>query len=172
MAIDLEMNQPSEKIIQIGVVIGNINSGEILKEKSYSIKIDEPLNPYIISLTKITDENLQKGISLLEAYNELKIIHKEYNCFINPITWGGGDSQELRIQLGLEKEKFLFGRRWIDAKTLYCSYRIANKQFPAGGLAKALTNLKLKFKGQKHNALDDARNTFIIYYNLIKKLKD
>ena len=96
-------------------------------------------------------------------------------AFINPITWGGGDSIELKEQLMQYCPEFRndvidwpFGRRWIDTKTLYVAYRIANGQQPTGGLAKAMTHLKLKFIGRKHDAKDDAYNTLIMFRKMLQ----
>ena len=101
----------------------------------------------------------------------MRAMHNRYICFRNPLTWGGGDSLSLRTALGLDDEKFLFGRRWIDAKTLFVSYCFANNLTHASGLAKSLRRMGLNFQGRKHNALDDACNTFIIYKKLLEKMK-
>ena len=39
------------------------------------------------------------------------------------------------------------------------------------GLAKSMVRLGLKFEGTKHNAMDDATNTFYIYRKLLEELK-
>lgn len=179
-ALDLELNQPSRKIIQIGAVIGDIGTGKILNKISIFVNPNERLNHKITELTKITQKDVDNGLSLEDAYYKLKKIHENYGSFINCITWGGADTQELLKQLRNENPKFAeeecedwcFGRRWIDAKTLYVSYRIANGSQVQGGLAKAMTKFGLKFMGQKHNAADDAENTFHIYSRMLCLLKD
>ena len=171
MSLDLEMNQPSESIIQIGCVVGNLASGEILEEYSQHIKIDETIAPFIIKLTGITQENVNNGITLEEAYTQLQALHTKYECFRNAICWGGGDSSELRKQLKLDDDIFLFGRRWIDVKTVYISYRWASNLSHQAGLAKALLKIGMTFEGKKHNACDDARNTFYIYRELLEHFK-
>lgn len=171
-ALDLEMNQPSNKIIQIGAVIGDLKTGEILSSLSLIINPHETLNPDIIKLTGILQEDVDAGTDLEIAYEALKNIHIGAKSFINPLTWGGGDSQFLRDQLKMNDEKWCFGRRWIDAKTVFISYCMANDLKFYGGLGKSLIKLGLKFDGQKHSALDDARNTFIIYRELLKRIKN
>ena len=47
MALDLELNQPSKSIIQIGICIGNIQTGEILEKLDWIIKQPEEINPFI-----------------------------------------------------------------------------------------------------------------------------
>lgn len=169
LSLDLEMNQPSESIIQVGCIIGNLKTGNILEEYSAYIRVDEIIDPKIIKLTGITQNDVNWGIKLDEAYMDLKDLHKKYDCFRNCLTWGGGDCQELRKQLDFNKEHFLFGRRWIDAKTLFISYQFALGNPQQAGLAKALVKLGLQFQGKKHTAKDDALNTFIIYRELLKK---
>lgn len=174
MSFDLEMNQPSGTIIQVGYVVGDTDTGEILNRGCHNIYCEEEIAPRIELLTGVTQHDVNKGISLVDMYKILVDVHQKYNCFRNPLTWGGGDSHELKTQLRVAgvKDPHLFGRRWIDAKTLYVSYRLANGKPPQGGLAKAMLRLGLKFDGRKHNAGDDAYNTFLIYLKLLKFFKD
>lgn len=167
-SLDLELNQPDGRIIQLGVVIGNIITGDVLEKVSYIISYSEPLNPFIIKLTGITDEMIAvEGIDLHDAYLKLKELHLKYNCYMNPITWGGGDSVELKEQLSYYPEfipnEWCFGRRWIDCKTLYIAMASANGMKLQGGLAKVMTKFGLSFQGTKHRADDDAFNTFRLY---------
>ena len=172
MALDMEYNQPSRSIIQIGVVVGNIKTGNVLLCKNWLIHTSEPIAPFIEKLCKITNADLdQEGIALPEAYTDIVNIHHHYQCFRNAITWGGGDSIDLRYALGLDEEQFIFGRRWIDAKTLFVARQMVKQQSAQAGLAKAMTKLGLTFKGTKHNAEDDAYNTFVIYHKLINEFK-
>lgn len=183
-SIDLEMNQPSGKIIQIGAVVGNIKTGEILDSLSVIVNPHEQLGTCndiettITELTGITQEQVDAGVELEEAYLVLRDFHKKHGSFINPITWGGGDAEEVRQQLesefsaeGKELPAWCFGRRWIDAKTLFVSWRFAHGQPIKSGLAKAMLKVGLRFQGRKHNALDDAKNTFIMYKRLLELFK-
>lgn len=174
-SLDLEMNQPSKKIIQIGACVGNISTGQIFEKLSVFVNPEEHINPAITTLTKITQEDVNSGFTLEEAYRKLQKMHENYGAFVNAITWGGGDSQELFNQLQIENPHFegwCFGRRWIDAKTLFVSWRFANGQTIQGGLARSMTKVGLKFEGQKHNATDDAINTFKMYTKMLCLLKE
>ena len=172
---------PSRKIIEIGIAVGDTDSNEIIEEKNWLIKIDEPITEFITDLTGINDKMLEEnGIELVDAYQELMECMKNHMPFMNPLVWGGGDVDHLLKQVSvLEQWPFIaakygehpFGRRIIDAKTLYVSWRIANGFMPAGGLAKSLTKFGIAFEGKKHRAMDDARNTFIIYCEMLKMLK-
>jgi len=180
ISLDLELNQPSEKIVQVGYVVGDILTKEIHLERSFYITLDEVFSEFVAGLTGIRPEQLlpeNGSISLESAYEQVKQDHAAYACFRNPITWGGGDSDHLRKQLSInDTDKYIFGRRWLDTKTLYISYAFTNGLKPQGGLAKCLTKFmvdgkRLQFRGKKHNALDDAKNTFILYCVLMDKLK-
>lgn len=187
-SLDLEMNQPSRKIIQVGAVVGNINTGQILERFSVFVNPKEKIAPSITELTKITQKDVDNGLTLEEAYYQLKAIHEKHDSFVNPITWGGGDSQEIfnqlvdrsfldrlfvRINLKHRPEKdWCFGRRWIDTKTIFVSSRFANGKPIQGGLAKSLLKVGLRFNGQKHNALHDAENTFNMYRKLLDLLRN
>lgn len=170
-SLDLEMNQPSGKIISVGAVVGNILSGEILGSMHAFVNPKEALAPFIIKLTGINQEDVDGAGTLLEAYQQLRAMHLSHEAFMNPITWGGGDSEMLKAQLPSDVE-WIFGRRWIDAKTLFISWRIANGQPIQSGLSKSMGKLGLAFEGQKHNAKDDAMNTFRIYRELLKLLQN
>lgn len=173
-SLDLEMNQPSRRIIQIGACVGNIKTGAILEKISLFVNPYERINPYITDLTKITQEDVDSGMSLEEAYRELQKMHEKYGAFVNCITWGGGDSQELLTQLQQDNPSFegwCFGRRWIDTKTLFVSWRFSLGEPIQGGLAKSMLKVGLRFEGQKHNALDDSINTFRMYSRMLRHFK-
>jgi DNA polymerase III alpha subunit (gram-positive type) len=175
-SLDLELNQNpnGEKIIQVGAVVGDISTGEILERLSVFINPNETLEPFIIKLTKITQEQVDNGVTLEEAYNQLKSMHKRHKSFVNFIQWGHGDSQALLKQLKKENQNFegwCGGRRDIDVKTLYVSWRLANESFPTGGLSRAMSNVKLQFKGQAHNALWDSENTFNMFRRMLELYK-
>jgi len=56
----------------------------------------------------------------------------------------------------------------LDCKTEYVGYRWANEKQHQGGLSKAMTKFGMGFSGRKHDALDDAFNTFVFYRRLLK----
>ena len=178
LSLDLEMNQNSGTIIQIGIVMGDIYSGDILEKKSWIIYTDEIINPYITQLTTITQEMVSKGVTILEAYEELVELYDKRECLLNFATWGGGDHRELMKQLyeyckknNIQREiKWHFGHREYDVKTIFLAFAIAQKLKVRSGLAKSMTRIGLRFKGTKHWAPDDAENTFTMLAHLVKKL--
>jgi len=172
-ALDLELNQDlitGPKIIQIGAVVGNLKTGEILEKLSVFVNPNQPLTQEIIKLTKIRQEQVDNAGTLLEAYEKLKEIHQRHKAFVNLLVWGQGDVKALTSELGIGN--LCFGRREIDAKTLYVSWRLANNSFPNGGLSRAAANLGVKWLGVAHQAQWDAENTFNVYRKLIELLKN
>ena len=180
LALDLELNNaqdgstPNPKIIQVGVAIGSAreNPKEWITKKWY-VKINDPIYPFITDLTGITTQDIQQfGMSHYEIGQELSRLIKENNVFVNPVTWGGGDSTELKnefMQYGIEFRHF--GRRWIDVKTWYTLRLLANGKRPAGGLSSAMGVYKLQFEGQAHRADVDAYNTLRLFFEILKRQK-
>ena len=174
VAWDLEMNQPSNRIIQIGAVVGNIKTGEIFEEFSRYVKSeDDPISEFITKLTGITDEMCaNEGVFLYEAYKELSALQQRHGAFINGVNWGD-DRTSLYNQLKgqLQPKEWTFGGRHEDAKACYRMIATARDLPFRGGLAKSMTRFGLKFSGTKHSAKDDAKNTLLIYSHMMNSLK-
>lgn len=172
--LDLEMNQPSGKIIQIGAVIGDTVTGMVAHRLRVYINPGEPIASEITKLCNISQDQIdQEGIPLADGYRILKEFHEKHSTFINPLTWGGGDSQEVYDQLDEETRKdWCFGRRWIDAKTMAVTRMIAREnRIYSGGLATTMKKYGLGFQGHKHDAQDDAENTFKMYYHMLQLVR-
>ena len=104
LALDLELNNapdgstPNPKIIQVGVAIGSARQDpkEWITKKWY-VKINDPIYPFITDLTGITTQDIQQfGMTHYDIGQELSRLIKEHDVFVNPVTWGGGDSTELK----------------------------------------------------------------------------
>jgi inhibitor of KinA sporulation pathway (predicted exonuclease) len=190
LSLDLEMNQPSGRIIQIGAVYGNIHTGEIA-EKRLSILVEpgEPLSTRndektgacdIVRLTGISQKDIdEKGVTLWEAYEALVAYWKEAQATSTILTWGYGDVLELRHQLMTDYKgcfdppriPYPFGRRSLDIKSLHQSWATMNGASIKAGLAKAMSKHEIPFDGRFHNAMWDAYNTFKIAHKLFNFMK-
>ena len=172
--LDLEMNQPSGRVIQIGAVVGDVYTGEIVGKFSQLVDTGEDIHPEIIKLTKINNKKIKEsGVSLLEAYNKLVSFRDEHKAFICPLSWGA-DADYLKNQLLKEGHSvdWAFGYDGeFNVKKLYQTYRWAMEKKLQGGVASAVKKFGRKFEGQKHDALDDSLNTFYIFHEILKLIR-
>ena len=189
-ALDLEMNQPSGKIIQIGACIGYADTRVVGPKFSVIIDPEEPISDEIAELTGVTQKRVnEESVLLIDGYKRLVDFFNQYQPFMNPLTWGGPDVVELKEQVVIQQlrqegemdpdvfprefpKNWPFGRRWLDVKTVYIAYRMANGDTIQSGLARSMTKLGLAFDGRKHDAADDAANTIRVYFELLDRMKD
>lgn len=173
ISIDLEMNKPSNKIIQLGYVIFNVKTQKILIKRCLYIDPKETLNPEITKLTRITElDILYNSISLQEAYTFMITDMEKYQTNKHPVQWGL-DHFELRNQLNITWDDYIFRRRGHDIKSLYQVWAMIKEQMSSiAGLGRAMKQLGLEFEGQEHNALDDAYNTMRVLFEIQNKLSN
>jgi inhibitor of KinA sporulation pathway (predicted exonuclease) len=178
LAIDLELNNneennlPERKIIQVGIAIGNINQ----KQSDYFtckwyINPHEPIYPYITNLTGITDDDvLSQSVSHNQVALELTDLMDQYDCYVNPVTWGGGDCDELKKEFKDRHIDFKkFGRREIDVKTLNTFLMLAQDKNTTSSLKSAMGKFKMNFVGAPHRADVDASNTLALFFGLLRR---
>jgi inhibitor of KinA sporulation pathway (predicted exonuclease) len=182
LSLDLELNHDDHgrtaEIIQVGYVIGNPFTGEVCEQIRKYVKNQHTrsIAPFITELTGITDDDINKyGVTLTEILAEVNELVAKYDIFVNPVTWGGGDSVELRNAALSENPdvfkntRWAFGRRWIDVKTLYIVDSFATKRNYQGGLKKSCNRLGITFDGPAHDALQDALNTFKVFSYYVQR---
>lgn len=174
VSLDLELNKQGNhttSIIQIGLCIFNINTRVLIDNACLYVNSRETLNPFIVNLTGITQTQHDNGISLLDAYSQVKSICNRYGA-LRMVTWGSGDHETLKKQLNIEHPEWIFGRGYWDTKKLYQSYRLANQLSIQSGLSKSMAKMGLQFKGRKHNAKDDAINTALMFMRMLELMKE
>lgn len=182
IALDLELEQPKtdhqtpdsmldqERIIQLGYVVFEDEPYTLLEQRCININIGVPLSSFIKKLTGITDEQIQNGTTIQDAYNMLISDREKYNASRKLLTWGGGDQTAIMDEV--KPDKLHFGRSALNVKHLYQLYQEVNGANPSGGLKKSMSKLGIKFEGSAHNALVDAINTAKIFVHLKNKLKE
>lgn len=178
-SLDLEMNKPSGKIIQIGAAAYKARTGELIETFMTHVNPGEPISAYITELTGITDEDVKDAPTLLQAYRMLQAFHQKHKSFMNPIVWGSGRSNdslwlydEVKPQLAPGEDNF-FGHRVVDAKAVFQSLAIVKNVGVRAGVEKSCKKLHIGWDntyGPPHRALADAVNTFRIWFHLISRL--
>ena len=180
-ALDLELNNAQDnstldpKIIQIGIAVGNYHDYANQSLSSYKWFIDpqESVFEFITQLTGISNQNISDfAVPYEQVAKAIGEIISARNCFVNPITWGGGDSLELKSEFKDRGISFpYFGRRWIDVKTWHSLHMLAIGKKPSGGLSSGLGSFKLHFEGAPHRADDDALNTLRLFFEILGRQK-
>lgn len=172
LSLDLELNQaPSgAKIIELGACIGDLQTGTVIERYSAFVNPHEPLEEMIIKLTTITQAQVDAAGTIEEAYLGMVAMAKQHDCLRMPLVWGAGDTDAIKKELP-PACTWKFGRRELDAKTIFQAYQLALEGKVQSGLSKAMSRLGLQFAGTKHRAIDDAINTFLIFCELLKRFK-
>jgi inhibitor of KinA sporulation pathway (predicted exonuclease) len=171
VSLDLEMAQPSRKIIEIGYTIFNPKNKEIKVRKSIFVNPHEQLSQEIMDLTGITQEEVDNGVELTEAYNIMCADVNRLQCFKNVMEWST-DHIELRNQLGITWADYIFELRSLDVKSLFQMYTMTTPNTKTvAGLSKALGILGLEFEGRPHRAENDAYNTVRAFWAITDKMR-
>ncbi len=158
IVVDLEMNQPSGKIIQIGAVLMNLKTGHIIDKFDCFVNPEEYLAEYIVKLTAITQKQVDNGSKIQDALGDFwNWVEKSKSK--NLQAWGS-DVWELIQQSKLNHIPYPSKIRTFNIKELVTVVKVALPNSAVkGGLAKSMETFGLKFEGRQHNALVDAVNT-------------
>lgn len=170
LVIDLELNQPSESIIELGYIIGNPKSGEIAIKNSILVDPKEALSEEIVQLTGITQNMVDGKPSIQSAYESMVSDVIKYAAITIIHQWGLGDTNLLKMQIG-DGIEWMFGRRFIDVKALSQAHSIIHGINCYGGLRKMAARLGIQMSKEKQHRADyDAEITFLVYSKLAKIL--
>lgn len=182
IAIDLELEQgknnpqtpdsklDAPKIIQLGYVIYEVDPFVVITKKSYFIHLGVPLSAFIKKLTRISDDDLEAGSTLISAYTAMTEDINELNVYTPIKEWGSGDLNALYRELqGHKIQKF---GPACNLKHVHQIWADANRINNSGGLSKSMARIGLLWEGQgKHQADIDALNTARLHNELIVKFK-
>lgn len=176
IAVDLEMNQPSRNIIEIGAVCFQPDTGIVVDTFARFVCPGEPINPEITTLTGIRNEDTAFAPHIRTAAQQFTDFKKQNQANPIGIVWGAGTSNDIRKiyeESGLDNP---FHVRIIDVKAVF--QMLANtssaEMRQKCGLKRACEILKIGWDlqyGEPHRALADAFNTYRLYMFLSKCLK-
>lgn len=152
------------EIIEIGGCILNIKTLDISNKFSYIIKPTKyKISRYCTNLTGITQEDVDDGISLREALDDMK---ETYKIRKRPFSaWGDYDRDMLQLECEAKGIKYPFSSAFINIKALF---PILFQLKESCGVKGALDLLNLKFEGQEHSGCDDAYNTAKIFVKMLE----
>lgn len=176
-ALDLEMEQPSNEIIQIGVsfIFRGPLGDRYIKENFY-VTPTEPLSEFIKNLCGISESDFDRTKTRKQCFQEfvdyMNEMYKTHpDMFHEFVVWGQGDVSTLYTQMESE-DVFLggvSGRRSLDVKSLIQYRGLVNNTKVARkmSLKSAVYKHKLEFSGSSHQAADDAYNTLKLFIKLL-----
>lgn len=155
--LDLEMNQPSNRIIQLSAVKFNLKSGEELASFDSYVNPGEILDPFIIELTGIQQH-------VVATAPPLQTVLKDFWAWVEAQCVGGkivawGDDVWLLKLVSTELGVSYPNVRELNLKVMAGWFKSAKGLPEKGGLKTAMQQFGLQFEGVPHNALHDARNT-------------
>lgn len=167
--VDLELNQPSRKIIQIGSVKVCHKSDSILPLYSTYVNPKEPLDGYIQGMCGIRNHHIKGAPEIEEAMVTLW----DHILSVGSLgAWG----DDCRWLYNLAKT---LGINVPSDFPMYDLSRLCNfldiedrvKTRKGTSLKKTLALYNLPFEGKHHNAHDDAVMTAKLYLVLRRKMK-
>lgn len=168
---DLEFNQPSRSIIQIGAVVLDLQTGEIEPLFDEIVDPDEKIDPFIDDLTGISDADCQEAEPLEQVLS--RFWHEVCHSHTGKKMAAWGDDVEILVDVSDDFRENTPKVDAFDFKQYVKLFRfMGGKSSRSGcGLANVVESLDLEFEGQQHDAYDDAYMTakvMLAYCNEIK----
>lgn len=175
VVMDMEMNQPSGRIIEIGAVKLLRDGG--IHPSTFRMLVDpeERLDPEIAALTGISQDDLMGASSLRAVLPKFAEWAKTETKNILLSSWGSGDIACLRDECRRLGLSYPFRGKSFDAKTIVVwSTIMFGRKPPSGGegLSSMLRIWDLSFEGTPHRALDDAKNTALLVQRVWRHKED
>jgi inhibitor of KinA sporulation pathway (predicted exonuclease) len=151
------------EVIEMGVCLFDIGSGEITERQSILIKpLYSEVSDFCTKLTTLTQELVETGIGFREACLKLE---DEYQSKKRVwASYGDFDRRQFERECRLKQVPYPFGSRHLNVKTLFAIKHRLNEEID---MDKALALLGLKLIGTHHRGVDDAYNVARILYALI-----
>lgn len=176
IALDLEMEQPSGQVIQVGIAWEHACE---IKRMAFYITPCEPVSEFIQELCGISDADFDWDKTREECFKEftdfLKVLKTE-DTFNEFVVWGQGDMRSLsqslnELGMSLHTETGMSERRSIDVKTICMFNDLVYRGTPVKRLSlnSAMTRNKVSPAAGAHQADIDAENTLVLWMHLITR---
>lgn len=152
-------------IIEIGVCLLDVHSGEITENKGIMVKPERSeISAFCTELTTITPEMIvEQGITFQTALKQLK---DEYDTQSRAwASFGAYDRKQFERQCAALGRGYPFGPSHINVKTLFAlKHKLPFEQ----GMDGVLKTLNLPLEGTHHRGIDDARNIAKILKEILR----
>lgn len=147
-----ETQNNTSEIIEIGVCLLNVETGDITKPRGMIVKPQHStVSPYCEQLTSLTQDMVNQGVSFAEAIAQLA---KDYGTKRKVIAaYGNYDKNMLATECERIGVKPPFGPTYLNISALATLKLKAGKRL---SLTKACQEFGLEFEGRLHRGVDDA----------------
>ncbi|MFX1294855.1 MAG: exonuclease domain-containing protein [Promethearchaeota archaeon] len=163
-------NGQEKEIIEIGVCLVDVKAGKRIDNSKRSIIVkpkNSTVSEYCTQLTNITQNEVNKGISLKEA---CEILKKEYLTKSRTwASWGDYDKWKFETECKSKNIDYPFNESHINVKNRFALDKRLEYEVK---LSKALEIMNLSFEGFEHRGVDDAYNIALLLAHLISETSD
>lgn len=158
IVFDLELNQPSQSIIEIGAYLVNLKSLSFLAEFQTLCRLPEgeKLCPHVSKLCHLTEEELNAGVDRVVGIAAFWNFVVESQCGGFLMCWGR-DLDIIREQshaLGIVVPSRIHLLNLLEASKVFGIHIGKNAR---KGLGSAASAVGIPFQGQRHRACPDSR---------------
>jgi len=160
----IPLKQKSE-IIEIGICVLETTTWERLSKDSIIVKPScSEISPFCTELTTLTPMDVNKGISLKAACNQLqtRYLSSQYPW----ASYGDYDRKQFESECRDKQVRYPFGSTHINVKTLLALIQHWESEV---GMTTALEKLGLPLEGTLHRGVDDAWNIAQILAGLLMR---
>lgn len=162
---DKDRQRSQSEIIEIGVAKIYLPNLEIKDKWTYIIKPQHSeISEFCTELTSITQEMVNKGVTLRQAAEDLINKHDSQHCVW--ASYGNYDRSMMERECKAKNVDYPFSPSHINVKDIV---RVATGG--KVGMEKAMKALGLVMEGRHHRGVDDAYNTARICQLLFKRLR-
>lgn len=158
IVLDLEMQQPSGAIIEIGAVCVDLKTGAQVSTFSELVNIHEELNPRIVELTGIESADLTKAGELTDVL--IRFWQWVEKSGVKNISSWGTDYYQLVEESKALKVIYPNKLRFLNLKEFASVFRSCYPNAKQkGGLKITMELFGLDFQGRQHRGLIDSIQT-------------
>lgn len=164
LIIDLEStcfqreHEPSNffsEIIEIGAVVLDRKTFEVTEEYQCFVKpvLFPKLSDFCKELTTITQEQVDQGIPLSQALQEIGTLARKHDALF--CSWGFYDRQQFKRVCERFGLPYPFRKEHVSLKHVHSEFYELPRKL---GMGQALRHHQIPLEGTHHRGMDDARN--------------